>query len=132
MENALEDERFRNNPLVVGPPYIRFYAGAPLVCPRTRNKLGSLCVVRPLPFINLAARMSHACTVTAVALRQIDTQPRKFQLNEFRRQCDTLAQLSTIVIDKVRALCSVVCVELSTRALLSEPPQLPSRPASHI
>ncbi len=44
INNALEDDRFADNPLVTGEPKIRFYAGCPL---RALNgsKLGTLCII---------------------------------------------------------------------------------------
>ena len=45
--NASEDERFADNPLVLGEPNIRFYAGCPLAV--NGHRLGTLCIIDQAP-----------------------------------------------------------------------------------
>ncbi len=44
VEDTLKDERFADNPLVVGHPFIRFYAGVALFDYKTGQPIGVFCV----------------------------------------------------------------------------------------
>jgi diguanylate cyclase (GGDEF)-like protein len=48
VEDAARDVRFQDNPMVTGPPYIRFYAGMPIREPGG-FKIGSLCIIDQSP-----------------------------------------------------------------------------------
>lgn len=48
VENISKDERFDNYPFVTGPPYVNFYAGAPLKLP-SGFVIGTLCLADTKP-----------------------------------------------------------------------------------
>jgi GAF domain-containing protein len=48
VSDALADERFKNNPFVTGVPFLRFYAGAPLIFLKN-IRLGALCLLDTEP-----------------------------------------------------------------------------------
>lgn len=47
VSNAIKDPDFRDNPLVTGPPGIRFYAGQPLLV--DSHRIGTLCLIDNTP-----------------------------------------------------------------------------------
>lgn len=61
VSDAAQDPRFADNPMVLGPPHIRFYAGAPLEI-RPGVRVGTLCLIdrrrRTLDDTDLAILMS--------------------------------------------------------------------------
>jgi GAF domain-containing protein len=65
--DATLDPRFADNPLVTGDPYIRFYAGAPLLSD-DGIPLGSLCVIDRLPRTALTDLQYQGLEVLAEAV----------------------------------------------------------------
>ena len=75
VENALEDIRFADNPLVLGSPDIRFYAGMPLMTAEGQC-LGTLCVIDAEPRELTPAQMDAVRALGRSAMRILDLRRR--------------------------------------------------------
>ena len=72
VSNARTDSRFRDNPLVLGPPGIRSYAGAPLIA-ENGARLGTLCVIHTDKETDLSQRqIEQLQKLAAVTVRELD------------------------------------------------------------
>jgi diguanylate cyclase (GGDEF)-like protein len=79
VEDAAQDTRFAENPLVTGAPHIRFYAGAPM-----RNKagarLGTICVIDSNPRGLTAEQRSLLADLAAIAVDEMELRIKVRQL----------------------------------------------------
>ncbi|MGD8163976.1 sensor domain-containing diguanylate cyclase [Pantoea sp. FN0307] len=85
VENACNDPRFYDNPLVIGEPHIRFYAGCPLRAPNGA-KVGTLCI------LDNQARTFNGEDVCA--LRDLASMAEAELLNFQAATSDELTQIS--------------------------------------
>ncbi len=79
--NALDDERFFDNPLVTETPNIRFYAGMPLVTQRG-YKIGTLCVIDTVPRHLDEGQLESLETLARQVMRIIELRVKVRELNE--------------------------------------------------
>lgn len=109
--DARLDERFANNPLVTGPPFIRFYAGAPLRTPEG-HAVGTLCVIdykpktlQPSQIQALAAlaRQVVSQLEMRLTLQQAQQEMRNRQVAE-RQLIEVNAQLEATVEQRTAQL----------------------------
>ncbi|KAE8212863.1 hypothetical protein CF327_g3560 [Tilletia walkeri] len=78
--DASRDWRFAGNPLVLGSPFIRFYAGSPL---RTADgyNIGSLCIIDDQPWTEFSPRQRHTLKEFArVVMREMELLRDRIQL----------------------------------------------------
>jgi anti-sigma regulatory factor (Ser/Thr protein kinase) len=91
--DTLNDGRFRDNPLVVNDPHIRFYAGAPLLT-RDGDALGTICVVDRLPRTLTEGQKAALDALRRQAEAQLELRR---SLDELRVAIDGLEKLGGLI-----------------------------------
>ena len=79
--DTLKDERYRNNPLVVSEPNVRFYAGAPLI-DEDGNALGTICVVDRVPREFVPDQQAALKALSRLVLAQLEFRRNLILLKE--------------------------------------------------
>lgn len=101
VEDTHDDPRFRDNPVVVNSPFLRFYAGQPLLT-HSGQAIGTLCLLHPHPKrLNAAQvrRLKDMATLVEgyLKLRHVSEQTRELRAALSREQrkvmLDPLTQL---------------------------------------
>jgi PAS domain S-box-containing protein len=89
--DASLDARFSANPLVIGPPHIRFYAGAPLML-KSGHCIGTLCIIDSAPRERLSA---HDRDILKLMASQVVTFLEGRELRQQQRISDLIARTTT-------------------------------------
>ena len=100
--DALEDERFRANPLVTENPNVRFYAGAPLIS-QEGHALGTLCVIDRVPRELSPEQKESLRALSRLVVTQMELRRSVSDLSrairERRMTEEELDQLFTVSLD---------------------------------
>lgn len=85
--DSFDDPRFADNPLAVGAPHVRFYAGAPLVA-GSGSALGTLCVIDHVPRVLSVEQLDALVVLGRQVIAQLELRAR---LGAAERELDARA-----------------------------------------
>jgi two-component sensor histidine kinase/GAF domain-containing protein len=88
--DATLDPRFSTNPLVLGGPRLRFYAGTPLLTPEGVT-LGTLCVLSPEPRPSglSAAERRHLARLAAMAMAALELRRDRLRVAQIAADAES-------------------------------------------
>lgn len=93
--NALNDDRFEDNPLVLGDPNIRFYAGMPLVT-LGGYALGTLCVIDTVERKLTPKQREGLTTLARQVILKIEHRLNSIRLDEISQILERTGEISKI------------------------------------
>jgi len=101
--DARKDMRFAGNPLVIGEPFVRFYAGQPLRDP-TGHKVGTLCIVDQKPRIFASHELELLHELTTLVERELELGDLIQAQGEAIKAKDALAESQSALAKTVEEL----------------------------
>ncbi|KTC79569.1 fused adenylate cyclase/two component hybrid sensor/regulator [Legionella cherrii] len=92
INDALNDERFANSPLVQQAPHIRFYAGVPLTDPQGYN-VGTFCLADTSPKQLDSKQLELLLNLAHIAKDQLSLRKTNFLLQKIKSQLEVRNKL---------------------------------------
>jgi PAS domain S-box-containing protein len=97
VEDATQDPRFSDNPLVTGAPFIRSYAGAPLLL-KSGVALGTLCVVDYYPKRLTAQQKQSLVLLANQIVRLLELRENSQKLADQAKKLTEFYRMSPVAI----------------------------------
>ncbi len=124
ISDALEDERFADNPLVVGEPFVRFYAGHPLAGRGGKN-VGTLCLVDHEPRELTLRELGMLRSLASVAEREIGL------VDVIRTQQELLEARAELAVTQARLARELADAAAFVQSVVPEPVASPGLTTAH-
>ena len=115
ISDALKDSNFSKNPMVIGYPHIRFYAGVPLVSPRG-HVLGTLAIKDYEPRELTSLQIESLKTLADQVMVQLESRRQNLILQKLslqRNQNDQKLLLQSVHLEKEREFLRALLENLS-------------------
>ncbi|MHA4836517.1 GAF domain-containing sensor histidine kinase [Sphingopyxis sp. MSC1_008] len=97
--DTLDDSRFVKNPLVAGPPHVRFYAGAPLRL--DGHAVGTLCIGDTRPRQLTTADRKHLADLARTVVDLIELRVERFAVEDHHQQLGGERELLKLTVENV-------------------------------
>ncbi len=117
--DAKRDERFHDNPLVIGEPHIRFYAGVPLKSIEG-EKIGTLCIANRYAMNMGQKEVEHLKSLAALVEDQVNLYDSVYLKNEILEKKNRIECQSKMIEQSISCARNIQISTLQSEAELYE------------